>query len=148
MSARELEFLTKVLAIIVMVTGACFAAVSGILTSNIATGGNPITPDLYGPEIHATPALVWTSLQEKAALIMMAGAMMVASHSRWWRTGAVLIFIGGAALAYLMGTLTYYAANAPQGIVMFAMCLGFGLPAAAISSGIGVAIIVIEKRAA
>jgi hypothetical protein len=148
MSARELEILTKALGIIVMVTGACFAAVSGILTSNIATGGNPITPDLYGPEIYATPALVWTSLQEKAALLMMVGAMMVASGSRWWRVGAVMICLGGAGLAYLMGTLTYYAANAPQGIVIYAMCLGFGLPAAVISAGIGVAIIVIEKRAA
>lgn len=148
MSARDLRFLTKVLAIIVMVIGACFVAVAGILTSNIATGGNPITPDLYGPEIYATPALVWTALQEKAALVMMAGAMMVASQSRWWLLGSVLICIGGAALAFLMGTLTYYAANAPQGIVIYAMCLGFGLPAAAISVGIGAAIIIIEKRAA
>lgn len=148
MSARELEILTKALAIMALVLGACFAAVSGVLTSNIISGGSPITPDLYGEEIYATPALVWTAMQEKAALIQMAGAMMIASHSRWWRVGAVMVTIGGAGLAYLMGTLAYYAAHAPQGIVIYAMCLGFGLPVALMSSATGVAIIIIEKRAA
>ena len=148
MSARELRFLSKVLALVVMALGMCFAAVSGILTSNIMAGGSPITPDLYGPEIYATPALVWTGMQEKAALVMIVGAMLVASHSRWWMVGAVLIVLGGAALAYLMGTLVYYAAAAPQGIVIYAMCLGFGLPAALGCSAVGSGIFVIERNAA
>ena len=144
MSYRDLHLLTKVLSIIVMVVGACFASVSGIMVDNIISGGNPITADLYGPEIYATPALVWVGAQSVAAVVMMVGAMLVASQSRWWGAGAVLIIVGGTWLSTLMITLVYYAANAPQGILIYSMCLGFGLPAAAISTAIGVAIIYLE----
>lgn len=118
----------KAMALFVLFADMCFALTSGMITYSVVQGGSPITPDLYGPQVHAIPALVWTSLQEKGAMLGIVGAMMVASHSRWWRAGAVMIVAGNVVLAGLMGLLAWFAQGAPQGIVMFAMCLCCGLP--------------------
>lgn len=118
----------KALALFILFADMCFALTSGMITYAVINGGSPITPDLYGPQVHAVPALVWTSLQEKGALLGIVGAMMIASHSRWWRAGAAMAVAGNAGLACLMGLLAYFAQGAPQGIVMFAMCLCCGVP--------------------
>lgn len=118
----------KAWALFILFADMCFALTSGVITYAVITGGSPITPDMYGPQVHAVPALVWTSVQEKGALLGIVGAMMVASHSRWWRAGAVAALIGNILLAALMAMLAYFAHGAPQGIVMFSMCLCCGLP--------------------
>lgn len=118
----------KAVALFVLFADMCFAATAGVITYDVVRGGSPITPDLYGARVHAVPALVWTSIQEKAALAGMIGAMLVASHSRWAWFGVWGALIGNLILAGLMGTLAVMAYDAPQGIVMFAMCACCGVP--------------------
>lgn len=149
MSASELRNLTKWLAIFVMFMSGTLATVAGILSYDIImAGGSPITRDLFGPEVHATPALVWTHMQEIAALVAFMGAGTVASQSNWWRLGAGMILVGSLCLAALMSLLLYHARTAPDGIVMFAMCLGAGLPWSLAGVGIGVAVFWLERAAA
>lgn len=146
MSARDLALLTKILSLFVMFQSGTLATVAGILAYDvIMAGGSPITTELFGPEIHATPALVWTYMQQFAALFAMAGAAAVASQSRWWRAGAGMMIVGNLILAGLMALLAYHARTAPDGIVMFAMCLGAGLPWSMAGAGIGVAVFWIER---
>lgn len=118
----------KALALFALFADMCFAMTAGVITYDVARGGSPITADLYGPEVHAIPALVWTSIQEKAALAGMLGAMLIASHSRWSWFGAWLGLVGNLILSGLMATLATMAYDAPQGIVMFAMCACCGVP--------------------
>lgn len=149
MSASELRSLTKWLAIFVMFMSGTLATVAGILSYDIImAGGSPITPALFGPEVHATPALVWTHMQEISALIAFMGAGTVASQSNWWRLGAGMMVIGSLLLAALMALLAYHARSAPDGIVMFAMCLGAGLPWSLAGAGIGAAVFWLERAAA
>lgn len=118
----------KALALLVLFADMCFAATSGIITYDVVRGGSPITPDLYGARVHAITALVWSSVQEKAALMGMIGAMMIASHSRWSVIAGLMVLVGNLVLAGLMTTLAIMAYDAPQGIVMFAMCVACGVP--------------------
>lgn len=146
MSARELFLLTKLLAIFAMFESATLATVAGILAYDvIMAGGSPITEELFGPEVHATPALVWTYVQQAAALLAFMGAGAVASQSRWWRAGCVLMIAGNLVLAGLMVLLAYHARTAPDGIVMFAMCLGAGLPWSLAGVGVGAGALWIER---
>jgi hypothetical protein len=148
MSARDLQLLSKVLALFVMFQAGTLATVAGILAYDvIMAGGSPITTELFGPEVHATPALVWTYAQQFAALFALAGAAAVASQSHWWRAGAGMMVVGNLFLAGLMGLLAYHARTAPDGIVMFAMCLGAGLPWSLAGAGIGAAVLWIERAA-
>lgn len=146
MSARDLQLLTKVLALFVMFEAATLATVAGILAYDvIMAGGSPITPRLFGPEVYAVPALAWTYIQQAAALVAGGGAAAVASRSEWWRIGAAMMIVGNLVLAVLMATLAYFAQFAPEGVVMFAMCLGAGLPWAIAGAGIGAAVLWIER---
>ena len=125
MSARDLALLTKVLALFVMFESATLALVAGILAYDvIVAGGSPITTNLFGPEIHATPALVWTYIQQFSALIAMAGGAAVASQSRWWRAGAGMAVVGNLLLVGLMGLLAYHARTAPDGVAPYLLDAG------------------------
>lgn len=117
----------KALALFVLFMDMTFAMASGIISYDVVRGGSPITADLYGPEVHAIPALVWTSIQEKAALSGMLGAVLIASHSRWAWFGGWMALVGNVVLVALFATLASKAFGAPQGIVMFAMCAACGV---------------------
>ena len=146
MSARDFSLLTKVLAIVAMFEAATLATVAGILAYDIIlAGGSPITPTLFGPEVYRTPAMAWVYMQQFAALIAMAGASAIASQSDWWRVGAGMVIAGNLGLSVLMGVLAYYAQFAAEGVVMFAMCLGAGLPWSLAGAGIGAAVFWIER---
>ena len=146
MSAHDLLMLTKWLAIFVMFQSATLVLPAGILAYDvIMAGGSPITTDLFGPEVHATPALAWTYIQQFSGLMAFGGAAAVASQSRWWRVGAGMMFVGNALLLALMATLAYHARTAPDGIVMFAMCFGSGAPWAFAGACIGVAVSWLER---
>lgn len=138
--------LTKVLALFVLFSSATLATVAGILAYDVVLlGGEPISPRLFGAQILSTPAMVWIYLQQGFALFAMAGASAVASRSEWWRAGAVMMITGSTGLAALMGLLAHFASAAPDGGVMFAMCLGAGLPWSLAGAGIGTAILWIER---
>lgn len=146
MSVLELRMLTKWLAVFGMFQAGTLVLVAGILAYDvIIAGGSPISTDLFGPEVHATPALVWTYIQQFAGLFAMAGASAVASQSRWWRAGAGMMVVGNLLLSWLMALLAFHARTAPDGIVMFAMCLGAGLPWSLAGAGVGAAVLWIER---
>lgn len=146
MSARDLMLVTKLLALFVMFEAGTLATVAGILSYDIIIGGGePITAATFGPQVGAIPSLVWTHVQEIAALTAFMGAGMVASQSNWWRLGAGMIVIGNLMLAALMALLTYHSHHAPEGGLVFAMCLGAGLPWALFGAVIGGAVFWLER---
>lgn len=137
---------TKVLALCILFTSCLFALVAGILAYDvIQLGGQPISPRLFGPEVAGQPAMTWIYLQQAFALWAAAGASGIASRSDWHRFSAVMMTSGSIGLAVLMGTLAHFARTAPDGIVMFAMCIGVGMPLSLAGAGVG-GFILIGKR--
>lgn len=128
MTTQEKLIAPKWLAFFGMFAAATLAMVAGILQYDIAYGGQPITPAQFGPRILEAPGLVWVDLQIALALCAMVGASAVAGESRWHRLGVVMMFAGFGGLAILMALLAHFARAAPDGMVMFAMCLGAGVP--------------------
>lgn len=47
---------------------------------DVAVGGSPITPEIYGPWVYAIPALVWVAIQASAAVLGILGVLM-----QWYR---------------------------------------------------------------
>lgn len=146
MSGRDLQFLTKMLALFALFTSAVLAMPAGILAYDmVILSGHPISPRLFGPRIMDTPAMAWIYIQQAFALFAMAGASAVASRSEWWRVGAIMLITGGAGLAVLMVLLAHFARAAPDGSVVFAMCLGTGLPLSLVGLSVGGAVLWIER---
>lgn len=148
MSARDLLLISKILSLFAMFASATLATVAGILAYDVMlAGGHPISPLLFGPQIADMPGIAWIYLQQALALIGFCGAAAVASRSDWWRAGVVMMILGGGALAVLMGFLAHFASAADLGGVVFAMCLGAGLPWAALVAVIGGIVFWIERSA-
>lgn len=104
--------------------------------SDVAMGGSPITPELYGPEVYAIPALTWVAIQAVSAILGGAGALMVSSGLA--RSGAALCGFGNTVLSALfllfgmmsaraeMGALLHYASLYPAMMVTGAAAVTAG----------------------
>lgn len=127
-----------ILAIVVMFADACFATMAAGFGYDVWRGGSPITPELYGEQVYAIPALVWIGIQEKSALLAFGGAMMVASAGRWMRTGAICAAVGNGLLLTLFAVFCWLSADASMGRLMFYLCLCCGLPMTAAATAVSV----------
>lgn len=124
------------LALVLMFGAACFATMAAGFGYEVMHGRNPITPELYGDRVYRIPAIVWVGIQEKAGLIALLGAMLVAGRSRWMQTGAGLACVGYAILTGLFALFCVYAADAQQGRLMFYLCLACGVPMTLAGAGL------------
>lgn len=105
--------------------GGC-AVVPMIFAVVVALGGSPVTPELYGPVVHAIPAAAWIVAQ-----FALAGAAATGAALRWPRVAAA----GALGVAALMA---FFAAAAllagPAGTLLVAGAGGWLAPVSLISA--------------
>lgn len=88
----------------------------------VALGGSPITPEIYGPAVYAMPALGWVALQVGGSALALLGSFFSG------RKRAVLFLIGGIMSGLLYAAFTSMAASAAQGSVLEAGGRWFATP--------------------
>lgn len=93
----------------------------------VLAGGSPITPEQYGEEVYAVPALTWAAVQLVGASLGTIGAIMVAADGRMWRIGAFACGAGNIILAGLFLVFAVLSRNAPEGLLVHAMSKNPGL---------------------
>ena len=102
-------------------------AMAAIYGGIAAVRGSPVTAELYGPAIHAIPAIVWAAGQIGGAFLCIAGALI------WGRIGQVLLLTGAAVSGVFYGALASLASYVAEGLIAQAGALGVGLPTAAVT---------------
>lgn len=89
-----------------------FAGLAIGFTTTILAGGNPITPELYGPAVYAVPALFWSTMQAGTCVVAAFGCSMGGRH------GALIAVVGSAPALLLFALLWVLALEAEQGTLV------------------------------
>jgi hypothetical protein len=81
----------------------------------VIKGGSPVTPDTYGPIVHAVPALCWVGVQLAISIVAVVGAlrkMPTVTAIGAGLVGFLMAFFAGAAiLAGASGTILVFGAG-------------------------------------
>lgn len=78
----------------------------------VARGGSPITPELYGPSVHAIPALAWVTMQ------IFGSALSVIGLLSGGRFGAALALVGGVVSGFMYAALAVMASEAAEATLL------------------------------
>ena len=94
----------------------------------VLLGGSPIGADLYGPVVHAVPALVWVAIQASGSLMAMVGAILRN------KIGGAMLLVGSVIVAILYGFFAAAASMAAQGVLLHAGSIYLCVPGALFSA--------------
>lgn len=104
-------------------TGPIFMALW--FASVVVKGGTPITENVYGPEVFAIPALVWSAAQ---IIICLPAVIGFGLRIRW------LAFVGSLMMAVFLGMFAALAQGAKEATLLQAVCLLWGGPLACVGA--------------
>ena len=90
----------------------------------IVMGGNPITPELYGPAVYVIPALVWAGAQMGGALVSILGVLIDG------KLGGLFLAVGSLIQFAFYLYLAVAGSMAAQGVVVTAGSLWLTAPMA------------------
>lgn len=109
-----------------------FIAMAAGFGAVVAHGGSPVTPEQFGAQVYAIPALAWVGAQTYAGVIGLAGAIVAAQGGRWHRIGAAISATGNTALACLFALFAMLSDSEGQGALLHyaSMFPGLGITAA------------------
>lgn len=91
----------------------------------VIKGGTPITENVYGPEVFAIPALVWSGAQIALCLPAVLGFWF---RVRW------MAFVGSLSIALFLGMFAALAQGAKEATLLQAVCLFWGGPLACLGA--------------
>lgn len=91
----------------------------------VIKGGTPMTENVYGPEVFAIPALVWSGAQIAICLPAVVGFSL---RIRW------LAFAGSLLMVLFLGMFAALAQGAKEATLLQAVCLFWGGPLSALGA--------------